>query len=668
MQETIGKIVLDETFYPGEDLYSDGAVEDEILDIVKTYSASEYGRIIEERASWPLFYHLSNLRTNIIDWIPKDKKKKVLEVGSGCGAITGALADKFGSVTGIDLSRKRSTINAYRNSHRDNVKICVGNFKDIEGSLDCGYDYIFLIGVFEYGSGYMGGETPYEDFLNILKKHLSKDGSLVIAIENRLGMKYFAGCKEDHSGRFFDGMENYPEFNGAKTFSKVALEKILNSCGINEYKFFYPYPDYKFPNRIFSDSYLPTKGDLYDNIRNFDRERMILFDEGKAFDSMTDDGLFSLFSNSFMVITGPAPDTEYVKYSNENRNEKYGISTEIGIMGNERRVIKKALSEKAVAHIDSIATKYELLMKKYEGSGLEINKCVKFGPDKVAFEFVEGQTLSSIMADCVKKNDKEGFLKLYDRFVYIAEYNSEFKASDYDLIFENIIVNGDSWTLIDYEWTFEEKIEPGKIIDRALYVFSMGNEERKKIKDWLKKVSFDSESVRMDEQKFQEEVCKDKMAASTLRHNIGNGAFSLDYILDHSKMSKNRIQVYEDYGKGFNEDKSYFIENIVKCGEEVTFDIKLNQDLTKLRVDPSHFPCVVIIREATLEGENILSLIASGKTNGKRKGRNVLIFGKEDPNFSFKVSGFLKGKETATITFKMRISELDVELAGIVSG
>ena len=60
---------------------------------------------------------------------------KVLEVGSGCGAITGALARKAGSVTCVDLSKKRSMINAYRHSDYDNITIHVGNFPDISSTL-----------------------------------------------------------------------------------------------------------------------------------------------------------------------------------------------------------------------------------------------------------------------------------------------------------------------------------------------------------------------------------------------------------------------------------------------------------------------------------------------------------------------------------------------------
>ena len=100
-----------------------------LLEIVQKYSEEEYGKVIEERQSWPVLYHLSHIRENIVDWIPMTKDMKVLEVGSGCGAITGALARKAGSVTCVDLSKKRSTINATRHKNCDNVTIHVGNFK-----------------------------------------------------------------------------------------------------------------------------------------------------------------------------------------------------------------------------------------------------------------------------------------------------------------------------------------------------------------------------------------------------------------------------------------------------------------------------------------------------------------------------------------------------------
>lgn len=94
LPEKIGNVTLNYKFYPGEDFYSDGVIEDEILKIVKDASRVEYPSIIEERKSWPVLYHLSPLRGNIVDWLPIKPGDKVLEIGSGCGAITDKLSEK----------------------------------------------------------------------------------------------------------------------------------------------------------------------------------------------------------------------------------------------------------------------------------------------------------------------------------------------------------------------------------------------------------------------------------------------------------------------------------------------------------------------------------------------------------------------------------------------
>ena len=302
MQEKIGKVTLDYEFYPGEDLYSDGPVEKELLEIAKNYGEEELNQIIAERNSWPILYHFSHIRQNIVEWLPITRNQKVLEIGSGCGPITGILAKKAKSVTCNDLSKMRSTINAYRNKNCDNVKIMVGNFQDVESSLTETYDYITLIGVFEYSQGYIGTEQPYVEMLRRISRHLAPGGKVVIAIETRLGLKYWAGCTEDHVGKYFEGLENYPDTKGVRTFSRKELSDIIDKAGNFKTTFYYPYPDYKFPMTIYSDKRLPKKGELRDNFCNFDRNRIQLFNEGKVYDSLTDAGLFQEFSNSFLVL------------------------------------------------------------------------------------------------------------------------------------------------------------------------------------------------------------------------------------------------------------------------------------------------------------------------------------------------------------------------------
>ena len=303
MLKKIGTITLDYTCYPGEDLYSDGPVENELLEIAKSCVTKEdYNRVIAEKKSWPVMYHFSHIRHNIVNHLPITKEDKVLEIGAGCGAITGALAKKAGSVTCIELSEKRSLVNAYRNRSYDNVTIRLGAFEEVEKQLTETYDYITLIGVFEYAACYTDKPEPFVYMLQCIRKHLNPGGKIVIAIENRMGLKYWAGCAEDHVGRYFEGLEGYPHTSDVRTFTKKELKQLFEKAGGLEAVFYYPYPDYKFPFSVYSDQYLPRKGDLKENTNNFDRKRLGLFDEAKVFDTLIDNDLFPEFSNSFLVL------------------------------------------------------------------------------------------------------------------------------------------------------------------------------------------------------------------------------------------------------------------------------------------------------------------------------------------------------------------------------
>lgn len=301
MKESIGNVILNYDYYTGNDEYSDGIAEDELLEIVKEHDPKEFNDIINKKCKWPILYHLSKERENILEWYPFHKDDKILEIGSGCGAITGMLARKSEHVTCIELSKKRSLINAYRNK-TEKFEIIVGNFQDIEPKLEDKFDVITLIGVLEYAGYYIESDSPYVKFLELMKKHLKPNGKIIIAIENKFGLKYWAGCKEDHVSSYYEGIEGYPNTKSIKTFSKNGLEKLITKAQLKVDDFYYPYPDYKLPVKIYSDEYLPKSGELTNNIRNFDNNRIVSFDEAKAFDNIIKESLFPLFSNSYLVV------------------------------------------------------------------------------------------------------------------------------------------------------------------------------------------------------------------------------------------------------------------------------------------------------------------------------------------------------------------------------
>ncbi len=299
MDNYIGKVKLNYTFYKGEDKYSDGEIEDEMLDFLR--NGADLDEVLKSDDRWPILYHFSPNRHNLLDWYPFGSNDDVLEIGSGCGALTGLLASKAGTVTCVELSQKRSLINAYRCSEKRNLEIIVGNLNDIDFQKT--YDYVTLIGVLEYSALYTPNtNSPYISFLKKIKGLLKNQGKLIIAIENKLGLKYWAGSREDHTGDFFDGIQNYPNRPGIRTFSKMELKELLNESGFKKTDFYYPYPDYKLPSQIYTDWRLPSFGELKSEQVNYDRSKLLLFDENAAADTIIKNELFPEFSNSFLVI------------------------------------------------------------------------------------------------------------------------------------------------------------------------------------------------------------------------------------------------------------------------------------------------------------------------------------------------------------------------------
>ncbi len=293
---TYNKLNLE--FYKGNDLYSDGAIEDELLEIVT--KNNDFFEVLKRDNRWPILYHLSEIRHNLLEWYDFGKESTVLEIGAGCGAITGVLCKNAGYVTCVELSKKRSMINAQRNKNYDNFEIIVGNFEDIQ--IDQKFDYVTLIGVLEYAPSYINEENSFDAMLTRIKGFLKPGGKVIIAIENKFGLKYFAGTPEDHTGLLFDGINNYRATNSVKTFTKNELLRLLNRNCFKELEFYYPMPDYKMPNVIYSDGHLPQKGELRNMVKTYDRNRFELFDEETVYDQLCEDGLIDYFANSFLVI------------------------------------------------------------------------------------------------------------------------------------------------------------------------------------------------------------------------------------------------------------------------------------------------------------------------------------------------------------------------------
>jgi len=342
MMETIGNVQLETRYAAGRDQSAAATpFETRLQELVSAHPEKDFPRLLTENPSWPLMLELSPLRQSLLNWIPFQPGEKVLEIGSGCGALTGAFLGKGLEVTCVDPSLARSRINATRHAGSAELRILIGEPEEVLAHLQERFDHVILIGgpesdlslpesassLQESVPSLSPKDQPLHRLLRRIRTLLKDSGSLWIAADNPLGLKYFAGCPEPRTNRYFEGIEGFPSAvlpvaaelttrsaegveglseKHANAFSRRQILSLAESGGYS-CEFYYPYPDYRFPVKIFSDAFLPRKGELNRNWQFFGPERLELFDESRAFDAVLEAGLFPELSNAFLVRLRPAP-------------------------------------------------------------------------------------------------------------------------------------------------------------------------------------------------------------------------------------------------------------------------------------------------------------------------------------------------------------------------
>lgn len=401
------------------DSYSEGQIEDTIIEIISRNEPEDYTQAIADCYNWSTYYHLSHIRKNILNWYPFERDSSVLEIGCGLGAITNMLCDSCRKVTSVEMSLKRATGTLLRCREKSNLEIIVGNLNDIE--FEGKFDYITLIGVLEYQGSYTNSSNPYIDFLKKVKNLLKPNGKLLIAIENQYGLKYWCGAREDHTGIPFEGMNQY-SFSGEKvrTFSKQSLDRLVKESGLPYTYFYYPMPDYKLPTVIYSQDILPKDGNMF-NMQYYyipDTHTMIA-QEQAIYEDLIENGVFEFFANSFLVECSETSDLGKVPFASLScrRCPEYRVGTKFTREG----IVKKFLLEpiKGQKHLEQML-KNE---KELEESGLRILRGTADGIE-LRTKFIDSETVEDRLLVLYKQEKLEEIFYIYDEIKKEIEQSS----------------------------------------------------------------------------------------------------------------------------------------------------------------------------------------------------------------------------------------------------
>ncbi len=610
--------VLNFDYFEGEDGYSDGTVETDLVQQFKEGKTAE--EILKKKTSWPYIYHLSTIRENILNWFPFKKDCSILEIGSGCGALTALLSSKAKEVVSVELTKPRAEVNYYRNKDLNNVEIFVGNFNSMKFNQQ--FDYIILNGVLEYAGSFSNSESPYKSFLNNISQYLKSDGELLIAIENRIGLKYLNGAPEDHTGFLFSGINNYPGIDFVRTFTKNELIHLLESAGYHFIDFFYPFPDYKLPEIIVTDETInQLSPEKIEESYNFDRLKF--FDEIKMIRTLAHEGILDRFFNSFLIVCSREELKENpIKYAkiSRNRGKKFTLLTTIEEKDGKKLVRKTPINPEGKEHILKSFDYYQ----NHKDQLLFTPVKAELDGDSIIFEFLKDQTLEKRILDLLESNNKEEIKNILKKIKNYLLDGSEFKNGDYTSEFKKIfgnaeiehklhfkddnnfdmllsnIIDDDNYHTIDYEWNFDFPIPQEFIFFRLLYYFYLHQELADKIGL--------IELMEMTDEEGEEPFIKKEDLPTFMNWDEN---FGLNYVKDDSEeiipmktkditdtldselaRISDESSIYVDFGDEISEkDRIKTILNIDGNHFKAVFDLTLldnfgKKDIERIRWDP----------------------------------------------------------------------------------
>ncbi len=413
---------------------------------------------------------LSIINKNIINWYPWKENSKILEINANSGELTEELSCHADKVVAIEENKEKYKELQEKCRDLQNTELISDKLENVE--LNEKFDYILINSIKQE-------KQTLEKILDYANKYINESGILLILLDNKFGLATF-NCKWE------DNEDKDPKIKMEKT----SIEQMLKKQGFENYKFYYPLPNYKTPNVIYTDNYMPNEESILRDLTLYNENTVVITDERNKYKEIINENinLFSMYANSFLIETSKMPITNEIKYVSfgNSRKEKYRMKT---IMNNEQ-VYKEPVLEEGKEHLQTIKNNIIILNR------LGINILDTFDENKIYSKLIKNvQSFDKMLIEMAKENGTESILESVQKFYkdlenklekseqtantvfekYNIEINEEakrklhfIKDGIYDLIFQNAFLIDNEFHFYDQEW-IEENIPIEFIMYRAIY-------------------------------------------------------------------------------------------------------------------------------------------------------------------------------------------------------
>ncbi len=343
-------------------------------------------------------------------------------------------------------------------------------------------------------------------------------------------------------------------------------------------------------------------------------------------------------------------DVIYSKYSND-RAKEYQIRTDIVVKDNRKVVVKRPACEEARGHIKKIYKNYCDLSNCFKGTNLTCNVAT-LCEEGVEIEFLRGITLEEQLDGLLNNGRLDEFKKSFQRYLDVfgkisnkrfevtQQYEETFgtwkltgdyscmPVTDIDIIFPNIIVENDKWTVIDYEWTFDFPIPSKYVLYRTILYY---------LSEWKNKIldghidMYEMAGITNEEKEyfwgaewvFQSSISKGYISLANVNNSMNTKKYHpFSIAADKYANDKKRLGYALLYSESHIIDKRFFEPGITEEGHCVyQFDVS-GYDIEKIEIFPFNDSCRLSINAIVLithEGNKGATYNCNGQSIGNNK-------------------------------------------------
>lgn len=281
-----------------------------------------------------------------------------------------------------------------------------------------GYDYVVCADALERS------KNPAV-LLGHLQRLIKPEGILLIAANNRFGIRYFCGDKDPYTGHVLDGIDNYVRVSdkrkeeiGGRAYTKAELIVMLDTAGFAHRKFYSVMPSVFRPQVLISEDYIPNEALDIRAFPQYQSPQTVFLEEEKLYDDLLQNGMFHPMANGFLIessLAGELSDVSQITVSGD-RGHTNSLAT---VIKKGKSVSKKALYREGKSKVSELLDNTEYLKQHH----VPVVEAWSEG-DSFVMPYVQGEIATRYFRRSLRDN-KEQFLAELEIFREIIWGSSE---------------------------------------------------------------------------------------------------------------------------------------------------------------------------------------------------------------------------------------------------